>query len=186
MILAIAALLLQIPAIPLNSISTVSRAVPDGTGPVAPETATVKPDPVIPQSPDSAATSELPTSETSSPRPDLSARGKTPIPDHFKDHQRRNWLALTIAQHSAATFDAWSTRQAISSGRAQELDPVLRPFAGNASLYAAVQVGPLLFDYLGRRMMASQHVWMRRTWWIPQVLSTTAFFFGGAHNMSIQ
>ena len=32
---------------------------------------------------------------------------------------------------------------------------MLRPFAANDSLYAAIQVGPLLLDYVGRRMMMS-------------------------------
>ncbi len=34
---------------------------------------------------------------------------------------------------------------------AQELNPMLRPFAGNASLYAAIQVAPLLMDYAGKK-----------------------------------
>jgi hypothetical protein len=66
------------------------------------------------------------------------------LQDHSAELRRRKWLALSIAQHSAATFDAWSTRQAISTGQYRELNPALRPFAGNASLYAAIQVGPLL------------------------------------------
>ncbi len=36
---------------------------------------------------------------------------------------------------------------------------MLRPFAGNASLYAVIQVEPGLFDYLGSRMMTSRHGW---------------------------
>src|SRR5579872_4506521 len=61
--------------------------------------------------------------------------------------RRREWLALSIAQHSAAGFDAWSTRRVLSSmDNAQEANPFLRPFAGNASMYAAVQVSPAIFD----------------------------------------
>src|SRR5579862_9443421 len=41
-----------------------------------------------------------------------------------RETQHREWLALMIAQHSAATFDAWSTRQAISTGRYGELNPM--------------------------------------------------------------
>jgi hypothetical protein len=91
-----------------------------------------------------------------------------------------------IAQHGAATFDAWSTRQLICTGRYRELDPALRPFAENASLYAAIQVVPLALDYLGRRMMTSQHNFLRHTWWIPQALSTAASLGSGAHNLSIR
>ena len=97
---------------------------------------------------------------------------------------RGKWLALSIAQHGAATFDAWSTRRALSAGQYQETNPALRPFAGNSSLYAAIQVVPLVFDYLSRRMMTSQHVWMRHAWWVPQALSTAASLGSGAHNLS--
>jgi hypothetical protein len=41
----------------------------------------------------------------------------------------------------------------ISLGRGQEGNPLLRSFAGNTSLYAAIQVSPLILDYLGGRMM---------------------------------
>ncbi len=60
-----------------------------------------------------------------------------------REEQRRRhvWLALSIAQSGAATFDAWSTRRVVSNG-GQELNPMLRPFAGNDSIYAAVQVTP--------------------------------------------
>jgi hypothetical protein len=95
------------------------------------------------------------------------------------------WLGLAIAQHGAATFDAWSTRRAISRG-AQELNPMLKPFAGNNSIYAAVQVAPTLLDYLGRRMMNSRNSVLRHTWWLPQVLGTAASLAGGVHNLNVR
>jgi hypothetical protein len=165
MILAIAALVLQIPAIPqvltsglgdaAANISAVAGTIPEAIS--APGSEGINP----------AHNSELPKSR-----------------ERLEKLRRRDWLALTIAQHSAATFDAWSTRRAISRG-AYETDPLLRPFSRNASLYAAVQAGPFLLDYVGRRMMTSRHGWMRRTWWIPQVVSITAFFVSGTHNLSI-
>lgn len=99
---------------------------------------------------------------------------------------RREWIALSVAQHSAAAFDAWTTRQAITSGQARELNPMLRPFAENTSLYAAVQVGPLAFDFIGRRMMASHHRWLRRTWWVPQAVSTALSLASSVHNLNIR
>ncbi len=75
------------------------------------------------------------------------------------------WKGLVIASSGAATFDAWSTRHAITTSGAQELNPLLKPFAGNASLYAAIQIGPALLDFAGRKMMYSRHSWMRRIWW---------------------
>ncbi len=94
------------------------------------------------------------------------------------------WRGLTIASSGAATFDAWTTRRAITSSGAQELNPMLKPFAGNASLYAAIQVGPALMDYAGRKMMYSRYTWVRRMWWVPQSASFVSSMFCGAHNLS--
>jgi len=188
MILAIAVALLQIAAIPQNSIST---ATTETARAAAPGTKTlVSSDGTEPANRDSA--SESPTSEALSQGPGLSAHDVFAGPvslsllqDRSAKLRRREWLALSIVQHSATTFDAWSTRHVISSGQGRELNPTLRPFAGNGSLYAVVQVGPVVLDYLGRRMMTSQHDWARRTWWIPQVVSTVVSFASGAHNLSI-
>jgi len=106
-------------------------------------------------------------------------------PEHIAaERQGHTWLALSIAQHGAATFDAWSTRRAINEGH-QEMNPILRPFAGNASIYAAIQVGPSIFDYVGRRMQRSDKRVLREFWWLPQSLGTAASLFAGAHNLSV-
>jgi hypothetical protein len=97
---------------------------------------------------------------------------------------KRNWLMLAIAEHGAATFDAYTTRQAISEGH-RELDPLMRPFAHSDAMYAAMQAEPVLFDWLGRRMMRSQIGWMRRTWWLPQTLATAGFVWSGVHNANL-
>jgi hypothetical protein len=100
--------------------------------------------------------------------------------------QNREWLALSIAAHSAAGFDAWSTRRVISSvPNAQEMNPFLRPFAGNASMYAAVQVAPTILDYLSRRMMHSRHDFLRNTWWLPQAVSAVVSVSSGVHNLGV-
>lgn len=111
--------------------------------------------------------------------------GLEPAALRARAERRRNreWLALAIAQHSAAAFDAWSTRCAVSSGGGREANPFLRPFAGNGSLYAAIQVSPLALDYVGRRMMHSEHPWMRRTWWAPEVAGTALSLLSGVHNL---
>ena len=106
----------------------------------------------------------------------------------LRAENRRNqrlWRGLAIASHGAATFDAWSTRHAITTSGAQELNPLLRPFAGNASLYAAIQVAPFLMDYAGKKMMYSRHGWMRHTWWVPQTASFVSSLFCGAHNLAV-
>jgi hypothetical protein len=99
-------------------------------------------------------------------------------------HPRKVWLALSIAEHSAATFDAYSTRLAVSRG-ANEADPLMQPFAHSPAIYGAIQVGPLVLDYAARRMERSQHGFLRKTWWVPQSAATGLFLFSGAHNMSV-
>jgi hypothetical protein len=103
------------------------------------------------------------------------------MPDTYP---RRSWLLLSIAQHSAATFDAYSTRQAVSNG-ASEADPMMRPFANSPAIYAAIQVGPAILDFAARRMQRSENHVLRRTWWIPQTVSTGVFLFSGVHNMGV-
>ncbi len=94
------------------------------------------------------------------------------------------WRGLVIASSGAATFDAWSTRHVITTSGAQELNPLLRPFAGNASLYAVIQVGPVLMDFAGKKMMYSRHSWVRHMWWVPQGASFVSSIFCGAHNLA--
>ena len=97
---------------------------------------------------------------------------------------RREWLALLVLEHGAAAFDAYSTREAISRG-AKEEDPLMRPFAHSPAIYAAIQVGPVLFDVLARHMQRSQYNFVRRTWWLPQSASTGISIFSGVHNLSV-
>jgi hypothetical protein len=97
----------------------------------------------------------------------------------------RKWLTLGAAAHSAATFDAWTTRHAITTAGAQEQDPLFKPFAGNASLYLAIQAGPALMDYFGKKMMYARHSWLRHMWWVPQSASVFGSLFCGAHNLGV-
>jgi len=105
----------------------------------------------------------------------------------LRAENRRNelmWKGLVIASSGAATFDAWSTRHAITTTGAQELNPLMRPFAGNASLYAAIQVGPVLMDFAGKKMMYSRHSWVRHMWWVPQSASFVSSLFCGSYNLA--
>jgi hypothetical protein len=94
------------------------------------------------------------------------------------------WTGLTVATSSAAMFDAISTRRAITRYGAVEMNPLLKPFAGNNSLFAAIQVAPALLDVAGRKMMYSRHNWVRRVWWVPQSASFVGSILCGAHNLS--
>jgi len=99
--------------------------------------------------------------------------------------QRKIWYALTIAGSSGAAFDAWSTHRAVSGGYGQEANPMLRPFANSNAIYAATQVSPAFMDFLGKRMMVSQHGWLRKMWWVPQLAGAGMSFASGAHNVGV-
>jgi hypothetical protein len=99
---------------------------------------------------------------------------------------QRMWLALSITQHAAAGFDSWTTRNEISSGNAQELNPFLKPFAGNDSLYVVMQITPVVLDVVAHHMMYSSHRWERRTWWVPQALGAASSFAAGGHNLTVR
>jgi hypothetical protein len=96
----------------------------------------------------------------------------------------RKWVALSLVQHGAAAFDAYSTRDAISHG-AIEADPLMRPFVNSSAIYAAIQVMPVALDYTARRMQRSPNNFIRRIWWVPQSISTASFLFPGVHNLHV-
>ncbi|MGH9717472.1 MAG: hypothetical protein ACRD4R_12210 [Candidatus Acidiferrales bacterium] len=97
---------------------------------------------------------------------------------------RRKWIALSAAVHGAAAFDAFTTRQAIGRG-AVEADPMMKPFASSPSIYAAIQVAPLVLDYAARHMQRSQNPIIRRMWWLPQSGGAAMYLFSGAHNLGV-
>jgi hypothetical protein len=97
---------------------------------------------------------------------------------------RKMWIALSVAGHGAAVFDAYTTRQAVASG-AVEQNPLLRPFASSPAIYVATQVCPLALDYAGRRMQLSHNSLVRRMWWLPQSTGTAVSIFAGVHNMNV-
>ena len=99
--------------------------------------------------------------------------------------QRKIWYGLAIASHAGAAFDAWSTHRAVAGGYGQEANPFLRPYAGSNAIYAATQVSPAVMDLIGKRMMVSQHGWVRKIWWLPQAAGASVSFMSGAHNVGV-
>jgi hypothetical protein len=97
---------------------------------------------------------------------------------------RRQWLALAVLQHSAAVFDAYSTRQAVGHGAVED-NPMLRPFASSGAIYAATQLTPLVLDLVAHHMQRSEYPLLRRFWWMPQTVSAGLSIFSGFHNLSI-
>jgi hypothetical protein len=99
--------------------------------------------------------------------------------------QRKIWYGLAIVGSSGAAFDAWSTHRAVAGGYGQEANPFLRPFAHSNAIYAATQVSPAVMDFLGKRMMVSQHGWVRKMWWLPQTAGASLSFASGVHNVGV-
>lgn len=112
--------------------------------------------------------------------------GKLAFADGYETaKQKKQWLALTIASSGAAVFDAWSTRRAISGGYGHESNPFLRPFSHSNAMYAATQMSPLVMDFVGRKMMTSRHLMLRRLWWLPQSAGMTFSVMAGINNVTI-
>src|ERR1700688_4512298 len=99
--------------------------------------------------------------------------------------QQKLWYTFMAAGHSAAAFDAYSTRRAVSGNYGAESNPLLRPFAHSNAIYAATQISPAVMDYVGRRMLTSSHSALRRFWWVPQVAGAGFSFSAGMHNYSL-
>jgi hypothetical protein len=116
--------------------------------------------------------------------PDPNPSRENRIERAIESPSRKQWLVLALVEHGAAGFDAYSTRQAVGHG-AVEQDPLMRPFAGSPAIYAATQVGPLLFDLLARHMQHSEFALVRRVWWMPQTLSAGISIFSGVHNLNV-
>lgn len=104
------------------------------------------------------------------------------VPERYPS--RRAWIALSFVQHGAATFDAYSTRQAIAHGAVED-DPIMRPFAHSPAMYAAMQVGPVMLDVLARHMERSNNNFLRHIWWLPQSVSAAGFVISGVHNLHV-
>jgi hypothetical protein len=137
-----------------------------------------------------AALTAIPTPKADAIQPAAPAQPFLPVKPVFTrpretHRQRVIWYSLTVAGHSGAAFDAWSTRRAVSGGYGKESNPLLRPFANSNAIYAATQVSPAAMDFLGKRMMVSQHRWIRRMWWVPQLAGASFSFAAGVHNVGV-
>jgi hypothetical protein len=121
-------------------------------------------------------TSFLSTDVYNPPPPQLLLWDQPPVT------HRALWLVLSATEHGSATYDAWSTRRALETGRV-EADPIMRPFAGSPAIYGTIQIIPIGLDYLARRLQRSSG-WTRHIWWAPQSLATATFLFSGSYNVS--
>jgi hypothetical protein len=148
-------------------------------------TKTVLPSIAVSSSHETSAQPALLLVSSSVPSQPAILKSTTNLPERPSAKQQRIWWALTAVQHGAATFDAWSTQQSISSGNGYERNPLLKPFAGSPAIYPVIQVLPVGLDFLSNRMMRSRHGIFRKTWWLPQTLATAGFVWSGAHNLRV-
>jgi hypothetical protein len=118
------------------------------------------------------------------PQP-LIAIARQPVPISPSGKQVLLWRGLIIGEHSAAAFDAWSTRDSLASGNGYERNPLIKPFADSSAIYPVLQIAPFGFDYLGHRLMRSNNVVLRRIWWLPQAVSMSASLWCGARNIHV-
>lgn len=138
--------------------------------------------------PDAPLPNSEATSESSSvgikplPNSSLKPAMERPAPT---PRQQKLWYTFMAVGHSAAAFDAYSTRRALSGNYGTEGNPLLRPFAHSNAIYAATQVSPAVMDYVGRRMMTSSHPMLRKFWWVPQVAGAGFSFGAGMHNYAL-
>jgi len=202
MFLAIAVLLIH-PQLATTIPSSAEKAAIDAPSTISASTSTVDAEIFLPTATSSFNAATQPAVEFNAELPDapLPLAVTAPAPIAFlrpgkpmtvtvaqlrAENRRKQlmWRGLVIASSGAATFDAWSTRHAITTAGAQELNPMLRPFAGNDSLYVAIQVAPVLLDFAGKKMMYSRHPWVRHMWWVPQSASFVSSIFCGAHNLT--
>ena len=196
MVLATVVLLLQFSAFPGASTGSQPSPKPRATADVATTAADTKkalPAPTVPTHALYDKATALPTADTRASRSnevlaeDSLSNIYLPPPPSFRptieptERTNRLWFTLSVAEHSSAAFDAWSTRRAISEGRA-ESDPMMRPFAHSAAIYGAIQVVPFGLDYVARRMHQSTG-WTRHVWWVPQSLATATYLFSGTYNV---
>jgi len=146
--------------------------------PDAPRVITALPDAPIAKVDETPAEAFQPGSEPALNGPvKPAARGSFETP-----RQRKIWWTLLAAGHTAAVFDAYTTRRAISANDGTEGDPFMRPFSHSDAIYAATQASPALLDFVGRRMMTSHHEALRRFWWLPQTVGVGSSVAAAIHN----
>jgi hypothetical protein len=98
-------------------------------------------------------------------------------------------LALATAQTAALLSDGVTTRQYLNRGYV-EVDPVARILLGSRPTWArmaplgAVQV--VAGMWLAERMASSRHTWVRRLWWLPQVMGIAGNAAATGHNISLR
>jgi hypothetical protein len=91
-------------------------------------------------------------------------------------------LVLAEIDAGTATWDDVATRRMLDRG-GYERNPLMRPFVHNSGTLALETVGEVwVAAFVADRMKRSSHAYLRKTWWLPQVLDATARIYGGINN----
>ena len=98
-------------------------------------------------------------------------------------------VILGAIQTGALISDGVTTRQYLQRGYV-EVDPLTRALLGRTPTWGrmaplgAVQV--VAGMWLAERMAKSQHVWVRRLWWLPQTIGIAGNIAASAHNLTLR
>jgi hypothetical protein len=98
-------------------------------------------------------------------------------------------VILGAIQTVALISDGVTTRQYLQRGYV-EVDPLTRALLGRTPTWGrmaplgAVQV--VAGMWLAERMSKSQHVWVRRLWWLPQTIGIAGNIAATAHNLTLR
>jgi hypothetical protein len=102
--------------------------------------------------------------------------------------KNRPIVLLGAIQTVALISDGVTTRQYLQRGYV-EVDPLTRvllgrtPTWGRMAPLGAIQV--VAGMWLAERMSKSQHVWVRRLWWLPQTIGIAGNIAASAHNVTL-
>ena len=103
--------------------------------------------------------------------------------------KNRPIVLLGAIQTGALISDGVTTRQYLQRGYV-EVDPLTRALLGRTPTWGrmaplgAVQV--VAGMWLAERMAKSQHVWVRRLWWLPQTIGIAGNIAASAHNVTLR
>lgn len=103
--------------------------------------------------------------------------------------RNRRIVMLGAAQTGALIADGVTTRQYLHRGYV-EVDPLTRAFLGRTPTWSrmaplgAVQV--VAGMWLAERMSKSEHLWVRRLWWLPQTVGFGGNVAASVHNTTLR
>jgi hypothetical protein len=97
-------------------------------------------------------------------------------------------LALAMLQTAALISDGVTTRQYLDRGYV-EVDPLTKILIGSKPTWARMaplgMVQVFAGMWLAQQMAGSQHVWVRRLRWLPQIAGIAANTAAAAHNAAL-